>query len=411
MIKDLVAYDGFEVGATQRVITPAGFLEAPANIARTGVQLYRARELGLDKYGIAGDQVVRLHRPDEELFNPNVISQFDGLPIINTANHTTVSADNWKDISVGDVRMPARNGNMLRVDKFVVRDKAAVDDVVSGKKYLSIGYTSDIDLTPGVNAAGEQYDGTQRNIRPNHVLITNSPRGGHVCAIADSTEEHREGKRTMKKITIDNIPVEVGDSEAGIIEKLIEQRDAARNAQPSVTYRVGDASKTITGGDAIVKEITDRDTKITELSAKVLAPEALDKLVNDRAAERTKVLGDALKLVPDFDVKDKTNKQIRLEVIEKVTAGDAASKTLVEATLNGKALGDASDEQLTVSFNVLSTSKVPARGNGADSAMAQALTSRREGGVKVGDQADKPSGRDAFIQRNNQAWRGAAATK
>ena len=407
MIKDLQAFDAFEMGLTQRRTTPEGFLEAPANIARSGVQMYRAKELGLDKHGIAGDRVIKLHRPDEELFDPNVIQSFDNLPVI-TGTHTTVNSGNWKDLAAGDVHGPARNGKLLNVGRMTVRDKSAIDDVNSGKKYLSIGYKFDLDMTPGLTAEGEQYDGRQVNLRPNHVLITDKPRGGTVCAIADSTDEH-SGERKMKKITVDGIPVEVGDSEAGIIETLITQRDAARNQQPSVTYSIGDRSKTITGGDALVKELTGKDTAIAELTAKVLSPEQLEKLVNDRAIERAQVIGDSSKMVADFKPEAKTNTEIRREVIEKVTAGDAEAKTLVTAVLSGKTIGDASDDQLTVAFNALTATVHSHKGvNGADSAVASALTSKKDN-VTSGDTSSKPVGRAAFIERQKKAWQGTEA--
>lgn len=399
IFKDLVIADGFEFG-TQRVITPEGFLEAPANIARSGVQLYRARELGLDKHGIEPDRIIRLHRPDEELFRPETLSAFDGKPVI-AGDHKPIDATNWRDHAVGDMHGPSRNGPLLNVAKMVVRDKSAIDDVLSGKKYLSIGYKFDADLTSGVTAAGDSYDGVQRNIRPNHVLITQNPRGGPVCSIADSADAVTQGDRKMKKIVIDNIPVEVGDNEAGIIESLVKQRDDARAVKPSVTLKIGDASRTIVGGDAIVKEINDRDAEIDTLKKQILTPKQIDELVSARAV----VVGDALKLVDKYDSNGKSNVQIQREVIEKVVTGDNNAKNLVTTMLAGKVIGDASEEIVSMVFRSLVATKgatvKTTDTTGADTALAAALTGKRDTATST---ETKLSGREAFIENSRKAW-------
>jgi hypothetical protein len=399
------ANDSFELG-TARTITPEGFLEAPAAIARTGVQLYRARELGLDKHGLAGDRIVRLHRPAEELFNPETIATFHNKPVIN-GSHKTVTAENWKELSVGDMHHPEPSGKVLVVKRLSVKDKSAVDDVQSGKKFLSIGYKFDIDLTPGTNADGEAYDGVQRNIKGNHVLITDSPRGGPVCSIAD-TATVVQGERKMRRIIINNVPVEVGDSEAGIIEGLIAERDAARNQQPSVTLTVGSLSKTVTGSDAIVKEFEALNTQIAALKAAQITPVQIEEQV----AVRVATVGDAIKLVENFEHKGKTNKQIHQEVLATVTGADAAMKPMVDAILAGKAVGDASEESLAIAFRALAASKpavaaaVTSGVNGADAAMSAALMGRKETVVVTAGDATAPTGRMGFIERQQNAWKG-----
>jgi hypothetical protein len=399
LIQGVEAQDSFELDISKRKIDPAtGFLSAPASIARTGVQLYRARELGLDKHGIAGDRIIKLHRPPEELFNPETMATFDGAPIINSTNHQTVTADNWHDLAVGDIHAPAPGSNTLDVGRFVVRDKSAVDDINNGKKYLSIGYKFDLDLTPGVTATGDSYDGIQRQIKGNHVLITDSPRGGPACSIADSAEELSEGERKMKTIIIDSIPVEVGDKEAAVVETLVKQRDDARNIQPSI--KVGD--KTITGADAIQKELTDRDNQIAELKKQIPSAEQINAL----ATERARVLGDALKLDADFKADDKaTNKQIMVDVLTKVAGGDAETREMVTTMLGGKTIGDASDELLAAAFRTIAAGKKVATTNSGDRAVAAALTSNTTS-TTAGDSSKETKlvGREAFVAAQQKAW-------
>lgn len=395
----LMTFDSFELGTSRTIDPETGFLTAPAHIARAGVQLYRARELGLEKHGVPGDQIVRLHRPDDVLFSPATMSSFEGKPVINGVPHTTTTSKNWKDIAAGDVHGIHREGNLLAADKMIVRDKDAVDDVLSGKKYLSIGYNFDLNMTPGTTAGGDAYDGTQTNVVGNHVLITDSPRGGPTCTIADSNEEV-QGARIMKKVTINGLVVEVGDTEAGYIETLQTELTAARSKQPSITYKVGDASQTITGDSAIVKLITERDATITELKSKVLTGDALDKLIVERTIERTRIVGDAVKMVPDFKADSKPNLQIVREVLTTVTGADATAKGLVEAVLAGKSIGDSSDDVATTAFNALGATfagkKTTAVAAGDTSMAAALLSVVTTGDAKV---ADKPTGRAAFLAR------------
>jgi hypothetical protein len=364
---------------TSRVITPEGFLQAPATLARTGIQLYRAREFGLDASGMDPDRIVRLHRPHEEVFNPESMASFENKPVI-MGPHQTVTADNWSKIAIGDVHGIHCNGSLLGAQQMVIRDKAAIDDIQNGKKFLSNGYTFDLDLTPGTTGDGEAYDGVQRNIRGNHVAIVDSPRGGSACRIADSDEVPNKEK-LMKKITINGVPVEVGDSEAGIIETLIAERDAARNQQPSITLKVGDSSKTVTGSEAIIKELQAKDSEIAELRKQIPTEEQLAQRVNQRVA----VIGDASRLVEGFKADGKKDVDIMREVITAVAGKDAAVKGIADAVLGGKAAGDADEPVVAMAFKAV----VAAAGNVAatthqersagDAAMAAALVKDKQG--------------------------------
>lgn len=391
---DLEAHDSFEL-PTERTITPEGFLEAPAVIARTGVQLYRASELGLDKHGIDGNRIIRLHRPVEELFNPQTIESFQNKPVIN-GTHKTVNAQNWKELSVGDIHHPEPDDKVLKVRRLSIKDGDAIKDINAGKKYLSIGYKFDVVLTPGVTAQGDSYDGVQRNIKGNHVLITDSPRGGPVCAIADSATV-KEEKRIMKKVTVNNVPVEVGDSEAGIIEALQSEMTTLRNAPAKVTYLGA-----VYTGDAIIKLLEGKDAEINTLKESALT----DAQVEERVAGRVAVVGDATKLVQDYDAKGKPNKQIFTEVLTKVTTGDETTKAVVTAILGGKSIGDSSEEMLGTAFRAVAAAKKPdasTTASAGDSAIGLALLGKQVGDATV-KEAKELTGRDAFIARQNSAW-------
>ncbi len=178
------------VRTTARSITPEGFLVAPGTIATSdNVQKYSASELGLTGY--PADAMVGLYRPTDEVMSPETLASFENKPI--SLNHPpgSVSAANWKDFAVGDVRdVKASGKDMIAV--LTIRDSKAVQRVLLGKTALSCGYSFDLDLTPGVASDGTSYVGIQRKIRGNHTAIVDVARGGPRCRIADQKEKESD---------------------------------------------------------------------------------------------------------------------------------------------------------------------------------------------------------------------------
>ncbi|HVV50742.1 MAG TPA: DUF2213 domain-containing protein, partial [Polyangia bacterium] len=171
---------------TQRTITPEGFLTARARIARTGIYQYKARELGLP--GLDGDTVLRVLRPDDEVFHPDAMRSFDGVALANNHPPENVSSKLWRRMVaegrvIGDVReigrddTPGPGGVKYLTAKLTVRDDKAITAIVDGKAQLSCGYIFDADMTPG-EFKGQKYDLVQRKIRGNHVAVVDSARGG-----------------------------------------------------------------------------------------------------------------------------------------------------------------------------------------------------------------------------------------
>jgi hypothetical protein len=390
----MVGLQSFDaVSFTSRKMTDEGFLEAPANIARSGVQIFRAGEFkSLMEAGMDANTVIRLHRPDDELFNPAVMTKAEGLPII-VEPHQRVTADNWKQLAVGDITGITRNGTFLSAGKALIKDKNAIALVQSGKKYQSLGYTFDLDPTPGTNAQGEAYDGIQRNVVPNHVVICDNPRGGTQCRIGDT-----QGEVKQMIIQIDGIPVEVGnDTAVAAVQKVINERNTLRDAPVTVTLKIGEASKTITGADAIAKEITDRDAKIVELKSKVQTPEAINKLVDDAVKVRVAIIGDAVSVVKDFKADGKDNLTIQREVITTLTTGDtgAPAKAVMDAILSGSKLEGADAAQVSTIFRALCAA---AKGTKTAAAEPDAAT----GKILAGDTAVAGGAKKTLVGR--EAW-------
>lgn len=379
---------------TSRHITDEGYLVAPGNMARTGVQEYRAYELGLDADGMDPMKVIRLHRPLEEVFDAASMASFEGKPITIEHPPVAVTSDNWSELAKGDVRGIGRSGDLM-TGTLVIRSKDAIEAVQDGKVQLSNGYTFELDMTSGTTADGRAYDGIQRNIRGNHVALVDAARCGSACRIADS-QPKLEGKTmadAKRKVTVDGIPLEVEDTAAEVIDTLIKQRNEARDALVPLQTKAAEV-------DGLKAALDKANADNEALKKDVVTPEARDAMV----AEWTKLIGDAKRLVPDLTTDGKTCLAIRREVVATLAGKDAVAKAVSDAVLAGKDIQTADAEVVRATFNALAAA-IKTEANDADisandAAIADALT----GDGKGTDTKTELTGRDKFLARQSQAW-------
>lgn len=247
---------------TQREYTDEGFLKVPGRVARTGIQEYLARELGLD-----GDpmRVVRVYRPEEEVFNDASLNTYDASDITSPHPPLLVTALTYKGVAVGVVRGPGRRDGDFVVCDLIVKDQKTIDEIIGGKCELSAGYTAVYDETPGVTEDGQAYDYIQRDIKINHVAIVERARAGANARVFD----HNPGGNTMPVlITTDSgRSVDVADPAnaqvvADSFDRLLKRAtdaeskaDKAQAAADSATEKLGDAVKA-SSDEAIKARVT-----------------------------------------------------------------------------------------------------------------------------------------------------------
>ena len=154
-----------------RFVTQDGYLIASHSaLARTGVQAYRAHELGLD--GVDPLKEIFLMRPEAEVFAADSIRSFENAPVTMGHPPELVTAANWATYAKGEVRDVARDGPLL-VGTVIIKSQEAIDAINAGTSHLSNGYVFDLDMTPG-----DGFDGVQRNIKGNHVAIVEASNFG-----------------------------------------------------------------------------------------------------------------------------------------------------------------------------------------------------------------------------------------
>lgn len=238
---------------SQRVYTDEGFLRVPGKAARTGIQEYLASELGLKDR--APNDIIRVYRPAEEVFNDASLQSYLGADVTNNHPPTLVNASTYRNTSVGVVTSIGRqDGDFVIVD-MVIKDKDAIKAVETGKCELSAGYTAVYDDTPGTTPEGEPYDFRQTQIKINHVAIVDRARAGAMARIFDNME-----KKPMYQITTDTgLKVDVADAVVVDAFKRLEQRVSdAEAAKETVQAQL----------DAALEQVADLTTKCSDEALK-----------------------------------------------------------------------------------------------------------------------------------------------
>ena len=125
-------------------------------------------------------QSVPVYRPESEVFSPETIASFEGMPVTNNHPPDGVTVDNIRAFQKGhahNVRRGAGNESDLLLADLIITDPALIEAILGGKREISCGYTYVLCEENG------QY--IQRKIRGNHVAVVDAGRAGHRVSIKD----------------------------------------------------------------------------------------------------------------------------------------------------------------------------------------------------------------------------------
>ena len=354
-----------DVDLSRRVQHPDGFIVAPANLARAGVQLYRAFELD-----VPGDPMreIAIFRPPEEVFAADSLATYNGIPITN-GHIGRVDPKNWRKMADGMVMSPRRAGHYVRGDVGLASQEV-LDAVASGKKQFSATYDAILEWTPGTHD-GEPYEAIQRKIRVNSVALVKAARCGAACSMTDSNPDG-DLKMGTRKVLLDGIPLDLDDVAAAAVEKVQGQLTAAQNtiaqhtAALAAVVKFGDASLPVSNPAAIQAVLDDQTRRINDMAKDVMTPAQRDAMV----ADWVKTMDDAKRLAPKVTTDGKTCATIRREVVDSLYTG---RKALMDAVLGGKPVKDADDTVIRTAFAVLASS-APDSGTRRVDAVADAMS-------------------------------------
>ena len=306
--------------------TADGYLVGQVRCARTGVQTYLRKELGLD-----GPGTINLYRPETAVFDEASLRSYAGKPM--TVGHPTeVNAKNWKQHSVGTLGSKVvRDGESVLVD-FALMDADAIAAVESGLREVSVGYTTAIVIQDGMAPDGTPYGAMLAGpIEVNHLALVPKGRAGESFRIADGAAEEWGAAPIKQESAMSTKTVVIGDSAI-----TIPVGDAAllENFKATMSKRLADAEAEVAKAKA---EADEKDEEIGKLKAEkkvledaALTPDKLTKLVEGRAA----LVAVCKSLAPQM-VTDGVSDEALREGVVKARLGDAATVGASAAEING----------------------------------------------------------------------------
>ena len=359
--------------------TREGYLVATARVARTGVQLYYASELGdvARDAGFKPGDVVRVYRHADEVFAKDSLASITRLPV--TVDHPAeeVTAANWQQLAVGEVGDAYATEPEWIVVNPMIKDAGAAKAARTTHQEISMGYSAAI--VPARD--GLEADFEQRGIRYNHLALVPKGRAGEKARIGDSwgaspvqdfqpgiSPKSKGGRMPdMKTVVLGDKAVQVADTDVALIEQ----------------YKTDMARKLTDAESKHAAAIAAKDEDIGKLRADLATAQAAANIdVDSLVAARSELVGQVKAMDASIDPKGKTDAELR--------------KAAVLAKLGDAIVKDASDAEITGMFKAL------AKDAATTNPVATAL---RHGVVNVGDAQSLADKALAKANTDLNAWR------
>lgn len=207
---------------------------------------------GIFEYHNPDGSVRRELRIPEEVFDPESLASYEGKPIIITHDAGLVDKNNVTQHQIGTILTKGyQDGDDVRAE-IVINDTDSMK--ACGLKELSLGYSLDLDETPGVYN-GERYDAVQRNIRINHLALVREARAGDQARLnidsRDSDSKILKGEKIMskKKTRKDGAPMTKEEFAKAVAD--FQKRRAERMADKQTAGDDEDENKPLTATAAV----------------------------------------------------------------------------------------------------------------------------------------------------------------
>lgn len=282
--------DKASVGAVKQ--TAEGYLVATSRVARTGVQVYLARELGdiAKAAGFEPTDHVRVYRAPDQVFAADSLATITRLPITIDHPAENVTAENWADLAVGEVGDAyTKDGDWVIVNP-MLKDAKGVKAATSTHKEFSLGYSADIiKARDGVDA-----DFEISQIRYNHLALVPQARAGKEARIGDGwgaspIKDFQQGVQAqnqgglmpdLKTVVLGDKAVQVADTDVAAIESY--KADMQRKLQDAETAKKAvEAAKDEEIGSLKADLKKAQDAAAIDIDALVAARAALLEIVKE----------------------------------------------------------------------------------------------------------------------------------
>jgi len=266
-------------------------------ITKTGVFPYLGAQIG--QHDLEPNKIYYVLRPAEELFKPETVESFNGLPI--TIEHAMLGPETQgltkpEDKGIDGVTLESahQSGDKL-LNNIRLFSEQIKDAVNSGKKELSAGYYCDFVPESGTYN-GQHYDFVQRNIFGNHIALVDKGRSGSDIRVMDNAIKGRIVYDTM---------------DLGTFTQDWEESDHPRKKDGKFTNKgsgSASSSKSDTQSGKKEKQTKDIRTNKPKLADKneTIKPVEIDKTVPhfNSFSELKQYIFNELNVLGDVEIKD-----------------------------------------------------------------------------------------------------------
>lgn len=308
----MISYYGYTLSPNQ-IETGEGFLICRnVPIARTGDQDYLESEI---VEGGDPQKVVKVHRPEAEVFADAALASFEGKPFTNDHPPVLLDPENALSYEKGhaqNVRRGSGEWDGYMIADLHVHDADTIEAIKGGKRQISCGYECEYT---------DNGDGTytQSKIRGNHVALVDLGRAGAKAAIMDSNKA--QAAETAGK-----------DRKMTKTEKFLHLFGLAANGKSAE-----EVSKLAMDTAEALAEETGKDP--VELGKDAEAPKAEDACKDaDPMAEVSAKLDKLIELLTPKAEPEKDADPIEQAIKE--MAGQAAEATTPEEDAEGESLAE-----------------------------------------------------------------------
>lgn len=411
--KTVKRFDTLDAGrwmTTSFTRTTEGFLTGRAIVTSIGVFTYKYAD---------GTELRELRLP-EEVFDPESLNSMKLKPVTNQHPDGFVTPENQQELQVGSLGSDVTTTTQYRdYDGWTEQEKItdgihvaidmtinradAIDDVLNGRRALSMGYTCEIEETSGVYM-GVEYDCIQRKIRYNHCAIVDAARAGDaaqihldsadavlagVPAIKSTHKDHQgqEDKSMKKTVRIDGVDVEVDDSVASYISGLNKQADEAEKKKKSLEEEVDALKKSVSKLEA------ERDAEKSKADS---ANAELEKARAD-AADESRIDAAVQERLALYDAADKAGVKI-----EQGMKMDDVRRAVIASVFPTVNLDGKNADYIAACFDS-AKAELEKRADGAQRAVGA------DGNPGVQDNYDSAAARQRMIEYNQRRSRGEEA--
>ena len=229
-------------------------------VARTGTQDYLPEELGITPGSFSfasGPGLISVYRPEEEVFAPETMASFEGMPVTNDHPPDGVDVDNIRRLQMGhahNIRRGTGEESDLLLADLIITDERLIEAILGGKREISCGYTYEL--------AEENGRYIQRKIRGNHIAVVDAGRAGPRVSIKDKKPNERSTS-TMKKSLTKLLARMAKDGDVEAVAEFIEEMIEGEPETPveAVAEVVEEVAEAATEPEVVVE--TPEGTEVT----------------------------------------------------------------------------------------------------------------------------------------------------